>query len=182
MLILRVWESFFADRCGGMPTGQRLDPSPGEGGLLSPLPRTRHPRRDMQSQARWGRGLATSPRPPRLPLSHRSTEELPRREDAGGCRRGRAQPRRERECPRTTNTLSPVTSLHRRGEGNPASKGGEAGGAPVSGVAAPQCLSSSNGRVKVFALGLIIKDTWVLLSHALFFFFFLINCKPHPGC
>jgi len=45
-------------------------------------------------------------------------------------------------------------------------------GPQFPGVAAPQCLSSSNGRVKVFALGLIIKDTWVLLSHALFFFFF----------
>lgn len=70
------------------------------------------------------------------------------------------------------NTLSPVTSLHRRGEGSQASKGGRQEGPEFPGAAAPQCLSSSETRAKVFALGIIIKDIWVLLSHALFFFLF----------
>lgn len=41
-------------------------------------------------------------------------------------------------------------------------------------AAALQCSSSSEGRVKVFAHGIIFKDIWVLLSHALSFFFFFL--------
>lgn len=75
MLNLRVWEFFFADLCGGIATGQRLVPSPGERVVLSPLPHTRHPRRDVQSQARQGRRTRSfsaacgRPRLPRAPLS-----------------------------------------------------------------------------------------------------------------
>lgn len=101
---------------------------------------------------------------------------------AGRTRSSRAQPRREPECQHVMNTLSPVTSLHRRGEGNQISKGRRQQGPEFPGAAAPWCLPSSKRRVKVFALGSVIKDIRVLLSHALFFFVFLINCKPHPGC
>ena len=49
---------------------------------------------------------------------------------------------------------------------------------------ATHCMSASEGRVKVVALWLIAPDIWVLLSHALFIFYFLplINCEPHHGC
>lgn len=79
----------------------------------------------------------------------------------------------ERECQHVRNMLSRVTSLRCRGEGNQALKGGRQEGQELPGAAALLCSLSSEGRVKVFALWIITTDIWVLLSHALFFFFFL---------
>lgn len=115
-------------------------------------------------------------------LSQAATEELLWREDMGGCRSSRAQPCREPECQHVMNILSPVTSLHRRGEGNQASKGGRQERPELPGAAAPQCLSSSKRRAKVFALGIIIKDIGSCFHMPSSPLFFLINCKPHPGC
>lgn len=152
--------------------GQRLVPSPMKESSCPPQHHTCHPRSDEQSQAGRGRrarspsAACKQPRPPRAP-----SPKQPRRSCSAG--RTRAQTCREREWQHVMDTLSPVTSPHRRGEGSRASKGGEAGGARLSGggSAAPQCLSSSEGRVKVFALGIIIKDICFHMSSSFFFFF-----------
>lgn len=183
----RVWEFFFADCYGGLPTEKCLVPSSSKGVFLSPLSHTSHPCRGVQSQVRWGRRDSFSKaskwlQPPHLPLSQAATEKLLWREDMGGCRSSRAQPCREPECQHVMNILSPVTSLHRRGEGNQASKGGRQERPEFPGAAAPQCLSSSKRRAKVFALGIIIKDIGSCFHMPSSPLFFLINCKPHPGC
>lgn len=65
-------------------------------------------------------------------------------------------------------------------------EGSRAPGWAAAGQESPatHCMSASEGRVKVVALWLIAPDIWVLLSHALFIFYFLplINCEPHHGC
>lgn len=148
-----------------------------QGSVLVPPAHTNHPRRGVQSQARWGR---------RDSFSKASKWLQPRRSCSAGRTRAAAgqpgsAPQRARVPAGDEHTV-PSHAAARRGEGNQASKGGRQEGPEFPGVAAPQCLSSSERRVKVFTLGIIIKDIWVLLSHALFFFVFLINCKPHPDC
>lgn len=180
----RVMEFFFADCYGGLPREKCLVPSSIKAVLLSPCP-TQITHAEVSGARQDGEGGIPSPKP----ANGCSSPTCPSPEQPGrSCSAGRtwaaagAAGLGPAECQRVMNTLSPVTSLHRRGEGNRASKGGRQEGPEFPGAAAPQCLSSSERRVKVFALGIIIKDIWVLLSHALFFFVFLINCKPHPDC
>lgn len=80
----RVWEFFFADYYGGLPT----EKCSSEAVFLSPPAHTNHPCRGEQSQARWGRRDSFSKaskwlRPPHLPLSRAARQELL-------CRRTRA--------------------------------------------------------------------------------------------
>lgn len=140
-----VWEFFFPDHYGELPTEKLLAPSSCKGVFLSLLAHTNHPCRGVQSQARRGRRDSFSKASKwlqHLSLSQAAREELLCREDTGGCRSSGAQ--------HVMSTLSPVTSLHRRGEGNRASKGGRQEGPEFLGAAAPQCLSSSKKERESF--------------------------------
>lgn len=126
----RVWEFFFVDYYGGLPT----EKCSSEAVFLSPPAHTNHPCRGEQSQARWGRRDSFSKaskwlRPPHLPLSRAARQELL-------CRRTRAAAGAAGLGPRVPardeHTVPSHVAAPPRGR-KPSFKGREAGGARVSG-------------------------------------------------